>query len=115
MRALCWRMFRCPGNCECARAWRRFPDSSARFSTCTGFAVLAGVHRVHFGIIELLFLLAPLVIVPLGLELAHSLEGKDIVPLAIRRGSQVVVTVAACVSMTIAPGHTAALLALIWF
>jgi hypothetical protein len=84
-------------------------------ATWSGFAVLAGVHRLHFGIIELLFLLAPLVIVPLGLELAHSLDEKDIVPLATRRGIQVVATVAACVSMTIPPGRTAALLALIWF
>ena len=99
------------------RADERWTASMSLFGAAVwcGFAALAGVHRVHFGIIELLFLLAPLVIGPLGLELAHSLGGKDIVPLAIRRGSQVVATVAACVSMTIPPGRTAALLALIWF
>jgi YndJ-like protein len=77
-------------------------------------AVLAGLHRLHFGIIELLFLLAPLVIVPLGLELAHSLAESDIVPAGIRRASQVVATVAACVAMWIPPGRNAAILASLW-
>jgi len=99
------------------RADERWTASMSLFGAAVwcGFAVLAGVHRVHLGIIELLFLLAPLVIVPLGLELAHSLDEKDIVPLPTRRGIQVVATVAACVSMTIPPGRTAALVALIWF
>jgi len=39
------------------------------------FATLAGFGRARFGIIELLFLFAPLVIVPLGLELTGRLAG----------------------------------------
>ena len=37
--------------------------------------MLAGLRRAPFGIIELLFLFAPLVIVPLGFELTRRLTG----------------------------------------
>ncbi len=80
----------------------------------SAFAVLAGLHRAQFGIIELLFLLAPLVIVPLGLELADLLAASDIVPEGTGRAGEVVATGAACVSMWVHPGHIAAILAAVW-
>lgn len=80
----------------------------------SAFALLAGLYRVHFGIIELLFLLAPLVIVPLGLQLADSLAGSDNVLDGQMRAGWVVATCAACISMWIPPGRMAAVLASVW-
>jgi hypothetical protein len=81
----------------------------------TALAILAGLHRVGFGIIELLFLFAPLVIVPLGIELTRTLEDTARPPLdRFLRTSQVAATVGACIAMWLPPGHAAALLSGLW-
>ena len=78
-------------------------------------ATLAGLHRVRIGIIELLFLLAPFVIVPLGVELAHVLEFLPETPLPfLLRVFQSFATIAVCASLWIPPGRTAAILSLLW-
>jgi hypothetical protein len=79
-------------------------------------ATLAGLHRVRIGIIELLFLFAPLVIVPLGLELAHELEVLPEAPHPLLlRGFQLFAAIAVCGSLCIPPGRSAAILSLFWW
>ena len=78
-------------------------------------ATLAGLHRVRLGIIELLFLFAPLVIVPLALELAHALEFPTQTPFSgVLRVFQSFAVVAVCVSLWIPPGRNAAILSSFW-
>jgi hypothetical protein len=88
------------------------------FSLCgaavwAAFAMLAGFGRARFGIIELLFLLAPLVIVPLGLELTRRLAGPwehfDAIGIL-----QVPATLAVVVTFWLPPGPTAATLSSLW-
>lgn len=78
-------------------------------------AMLAGLRRAPLGIIELLFLFAPLVIVPLGLELASALEDPAQLP---RRGLlrwfQVFATVAVCAALWIPAGRVAAMVSSLW-
>jgi YndJ-like protein len=79
-------------------------------------ASLAGWHRIHVGIIELLLLFAPLVIVPLGLELTRML-GNPTAPALdpVLRLSQVVATIGVCMAMLLPPGHSTAFLSALWF
>jgi hypothetical protein len=76
-------------------------------------ATLAGVGRARFGIIELLFLFAPLVVVPLGLELSRRLTGvRDRVDLV--RLLQIPATLAVTIAFWLPPGRTAAILSALW-
>jgi YndJ-like protein len=79
------------------------------------FAALAGLRRAHFGIIELLFLFAPLVIVPLGLELTRRLaavrEGPGADPVSLL---QIPAALAVSIAFWLPPGRTAAFLAAGW-
>src|ERR1700747_1263651 len=78
-------------------------------------ASLAGLHRVRIGIIELLFLFAPLVILPLGTELRRVLEFLPESPLSFLSGFfQWCGAIAVCASFWIPPGRTAAILSLLW-
>lgn len=78
-------------------------------------ATLAGLHRVRLGIIELLFLFAPLVIVPLALELAHALEFPTQTPFSgVLRVFQSFAATAVCVSLWIPPGRNTAILSSFW-
>lgn len=81
------------------------------------FAMLAGLRRAPFGIIELLFLFGALVIVPLGLELARTLHDPPYVWLRGHRRllcSQVFATLALCVTFWIPTGRLAAILSSLW-
>jgi hypothetical protein len=79
------------------------------------FAALAGFRRARFGIIELLFLFAPLVIVPLGLELNRRLtdasSGQFIDPARIL---QIPAALAVSIAFWLPPGRTAAILSIVW-
>src|SRR5246127_952716 len=78
-------------------------------------ATLAGLHRVRIGIIELLFLFAPLVVVPLGTELARVLEFLPQTPISFLMSVfQWFGAIAVCASLWIPPGRTAAILSLLW-
>jgi hypothetical protein len=80
-------------------------------------AMLAGLRRAPFGIIELLFLLAPLVVVPLGLELARTLEDPARVSLrsyGLLRWSQIFATLAVCTAFWVPVGRVAAILSSLW-
>src|SRR5215469_1966610 len=81
----------------------------------TTVASLAGLHRVRIGIIELLFFFAPLVIVPLGTELAGVLEFLPETPISfLMRVFQWFAAIAICASLWIPPGRTAAILSFLW-
>lgn len=101
---------------------------AARWATAgaaawAGIAVLARIGIVRIGIIELLFLFAPLVIVPLGMELGR---GRGAVESGASRfmGSPHMVNIAqilqplgaalAIVAMWLPPGKPSALVALAW-
>jgi hypothetical protein len=100
---------------------RRFEYWTVTVSLAGAFlwAVLAGfagAGRTPLGVIELLFLFAPLVTVPLGLRLAEVLSPSPVPQL----GQITVVTqplAAACVVMSFlsSPGKIAGVLALPWF
>jgi YndJ-like protein len=78
-----------------------------------GIAVLARVGIARLGAIELLFLLGPLVIVPLGLELGRGMDGTGwFVELA--RRLQPVGAMLAIVAMWFGPGRRAGLFAVGW-
>lgn len=78
-------------------------------------AVLAGLHRVRLGILELLLLFAPLVIVPLGLELAKTVElPADAHLPGILRVIQTFAAIAVCVALWIPPGRAAAIFGSLW-
>ena len=78
-----------------------------------GLAVLARVGVARFGAIELMFLFAPLVIVPLGMELGRGLGcGGRLASIAQR--IQPVAAALAVGAVWIAPGRTAATLACAW-
>ena len=78
-----------------------------------GLAVLARVGIAHFGAIELMFLFAPLVIVPLGIELGRGLGcGRRLHSVGQR--IQPVGAALAVGALWIGPGRTAAVLAGGW-
>jgi len=78
-----------------------------------GIAVLARIGVARLGAIELLFLFAPLVIVPLGLELGRALGGGGRFHELARR-LQPVGAALAGVAMVLPPGRAAGLVAVGW-
>ena len=78
-----------------------------------GVAVLARIGIAPIGAIELMFVFAPLVIVPLGMELARVL-GNDTPPARLARRVQPVAAALALVAMWLPPGRLAACLAGAW-
>ena len=88
---------------------------------CSGFgavlwasvAVLARIGVAPIGAIELMFLLAPLVIVPLGMELGRVI-GYDTPPARFARRVQPVAAALALVALWLPPGRLAACLAVGW-
>ena len=95
-------------------------DLWARVSTISGAAVWAGlavlarVGAARIGAIELLFLFAPLVIVPLGLELGRRIGGSNrLAEIAYRK--QPVGAALAVWAMWLPPGRVAGIVAGGWF
>ena len=87
--------------------------ATAGAAVWAGIAVLARMGMARVGAIELLFLFAPLVIVPLGMELARIMGiGGGLDELA--QWWQPVGAGSAVVSMFLPPGRTAGLAALGW-
>ncbi len=81
----------------------------------TAAAILAGLHLARLGIIELLLLFAPLVIVPLALELAQTVEGSGGAALSgLLRVIQSFAAIAAGAALWIPSGTTAAILSSLW-
>ncbi|MFY9531752.1 MAG: YndJ family transporter [Candidatus Acidiferrales bacterium] len=83
----------------------------------TGLAV-SSVSRFHpLGTIELLFLLAPLVVVPLGLEFSRRFGKGRAIDAAVSEGEWLQLPSALCVaaSFGFAPGWAATVLTLPWF
>jgi len=78
-----------------------------------GLAVLARMGIARLGAIELMFLFAPLVIVPLGMELGRTITGGGWLEEAARR-LQPVGAVLVVAAMWLPPGRTAGLAALGW-
>jgi hypothetical protein len=78
-----------------------------------GTAVLARIGIARMGEVELLFLFAPLVIVPLGMELGIPIEGSGWFDEAARR-LQPIGAAMALWTMWLAPGRRAGLAALAW-
>jgi len=84
-------------------------------SVWAAFAMLAGLRRAPFGVIELLFLFAPLVIVPLGFELTRRLTGvgsSRVVGLT--RVLQILATSVVSIAFWLPPGRTAGALSVAW-
>lgn len=79
-----------------------------------GLATLAGMRRAPLGVIELLFLFAPLVIVPLVSELVSVLDPPGIGRKPFLRGVQSVSALAACVAFWIPTGRLSAVLSSWW-
>jgi len=116
-----------PGS---AKTRRDNQDRWARLSAIAGaavWAVLAVAARVglaRIGGIELLFCFAPLVIVPLGIELGRVLASQLLVPRArekwvirldlLARGTQPLLAAFAVVSLLLPPGRSAGLVAWGW-
>ena len=78
-----------------------------------GLAVLARMGIARVGAIELLFLFAPLVVVPLGMELGRVLGGADRFEELARR-LQPVGAALTVVAVWLPPGKSAALAAMAW-
>jgi hypothetical protein len=79
-----------------------------------GMAVLARVGMARLGAIELLFLLGPLVIVPLGMELGRGMGAASRIE-EIARRLQPLGAALAVVAMWFGPGRRAGLFAVGWF
>ena len=78
-------------------------------------ALLAGWHRARFGLIELLFLFAPLVVVPLGLQLVQVFAAYPDSRFAKALGiAQLPATLAASLAFWFAPGRNAGAVSSIW-
>ena len=79
------------------------------------FAALAGLRRAPFSIVELLFLLATLVIVPLGMELERCLNDSTGSSLhTALRFTQLAASVAVCIAFWLPPGGSAAIVGGVW-
>ena len=78
-----------------------------------GVAVLARIGIAPIGAIELMFVFAPLVIVPLGMQLARVL-GNVTPPARLARRVQPVAAALALVALWLPPGRLAACLACAW-
>jgi hypothetical protein len=87
--------------------------ATAGAAVWAGIAVLARIGIARLGAIELLFLFAPLVIVPLGLELGRVLGGGGRIYELARR-KQPLGAALAVVAMVIPPGRVSGFLALGW-
>ena len=79
-----------------------------------GMAVLARIGVARIGAIELLFLFAPLVIVPLGMELGRAIGGAGR-PLELARRLQPLGAALVVAAIWLPPGRRAGLFALGWF
>jgi hypothetical protein len=90
-----------------AREW-----ATAGAMVWAGMAVLARMGLVRVGAIELLFLFAPLVVVPLGMELGRGMDGGWLEKIA--RRLQPLGAGFAVVAMGMAPGRRAGLVAVGW-
>jgi YndJ-like protein len=82
----------------------------------SGFLVAAEMGRLELGWIDLLFLFAPLVVVPLGLDLTRRIEQATLPPLPERmaRLVQFPCALAAAASFCVSPGSVSAGLAVAW-
>ena len=82
-----------------------------------GLAATSRLQWASFNTIELLFLLGPLVVVPLGLELAIQFTGQKQIGLPIRIARKLQLPAALCViaSLRLPQGIMATILALPWF
>jgi hypothetical protein len=89
--------------------------ATAGAATWAAIAVLARVGVVRIGAIELMFLFAPLVIFPLGLELARGMDGRPVAwAIDAARTLQPLAAVLVVVAMLLPPGNRAVLAALGW-
>jgi hypothetical protein len=100
------------GRNETRELWARI-CATVGAAVWAGLAVLARMGIARAGAIELLFLLAPLVIVPLGLELSRGIGGSDVLHELARR-LQPVGAGLAVVAMWLPPGRKAACFAIGW-
>src|SRR5579864_4567566 len=87
--------------------------ATAGAAVWAGIAVLARIGIARLGAIELLFLFAPLVIVPLGLELGRALGGGGRIYELARR-LQPAGAAFAVVAMVVRPGRVSGFLAVGW-
>jgi hypothetical protein len=92
--------------------WARV-SATAGAAVWAGMAVLARAGVVRIGAIELMFLFAPLVIVPLGMELGRGIAGSSW-PHELARRLQPAGAALAVVAMLLPPGRRAGVLALGW-
>ncbi len=99
-------------NDKASLDWAR-ACATAGAAVWVGMAVLARLGVARVGAIELLFLFAPLVIVPLGMELGRVIGGEGRLELLARR-LQPFGAGMAVVAMWMAPGRTAAGFAVGW-
>lgn len=83
---------------------------AAAWAAC---ATLAGIGRARFGIIELLFMFAPLVVVPLVMELSRRLTGVREQAGSVRL-LQIPAMLAAAIALWLPPGQIAAGLSALW-
>ena len=88
-------------------------SATAGAAVWAGIAMLARMEILRLGEIELLFLLAPLVIVPLGMELGRVIGGSSWCEETGRR-LQPLGAALAVVAICLAPGRKSGLLALGW-
>ena len=95
-------------------AWNMKTTATAGAAVWAGIAVLARMGIARVGSIELLFLFAPLVIVPLGMELGRAVGGTGSLELLARR-LQPLGAALAVVAMLLPPGGRAGSAALGWF
>lgn len=77
------------------------------------FAALAGLHRAPFGTIELLFLFAVLVIVPLGMELAALISPGSRAG-TLHHALQAIAMLTVSIAFWLPPGRTAGVLSVMW-
>lgn len=82
-----------------------------------GLAAASRLHWATFNTIELLFLLGPLVVVPLGLELSFQVTGQQQIglPICIARKLQLPSALCAIASFWLPQGIMATILVLPWF
>ena len=95
-----------------AASWARM-CAMAGAVAWAALALLARMGMARIGAIELLFLFAPLVIVPLGMELGRTVGGSSWCEVIAPR-LQAVGAISAVLAMWLPPGRTAGVLALGW-
>jgi YndJ-like protein len=106
------------------RSWGRVRENQGEYewaagcatvgaAVWAGIAVLGRLRIVQVGAIELLFLFAPLVIVPLGMELGRRIAEDDQLK-ALARRLQAVGAALVLVAMVVSRGRNAGLLAIGW-